>query len=168
MYIQQELNLSNSAFLVGSTMLRLSHPRDEDYISQHKIVFLQQIMEEYTQGRNHQKDSYKALFIYQLSCGFHCDIDYPFKSFNIFDHRDIWISHLQAYMRTLRIQHISAQKILPKEYYHLLYQYYMIVENAHYISAESLAEVQKIHDLEVPGFEIYRIQELINSLIITG
>jgi hypothetical protein len=54
--------------------------------------------------------------------------------------------------------------MLPKQFYQLLYQYYMIKENTHWISEEAKAEVQKIHDLEMPSSYFEELRALINSL----
>mgnify|MGYP006988383097 CR=1 FL=1 len=54
--------------------------------------------------------------------------------------------------------------ILPKQFYHILYQYYMIIENTHWISDSAKVDVQKIHDLEMPSSYFYELRDLINSL----
>ena len=40
----------------------------------------------------------------------------------------------------------------------------MIMENAHWISNEAKANVQKIHDLEMPSSYFYELRDLINNL----
>ena len=109
-------------------------------------------------------DFYASWGLFQLSNGFHAGPDYELSDFNIFDHKDTWISCLKGYINSIDHDEIASKTILPKWYYQYVYQYYMIKENQHYISEEAKAEVQKIHDLEVPGSYIYHIKDLINSL----
>ena len=72
---------------------------------------------------------------------------------------------LKAYINSEQANNLVLDvEVLPKVFYHLLYQYYMIKENTHWISDEAKKEVQKIHDLEVPAEYFEHLKELINSL----
>jgi hypothetical protein len=112
-----------------------------------------------------QVEPYKATALYQLSREFFNDKDYPFNNFNILEHVEIWKEWLKAYMNGKKIEAWATKAdTLPKQFYHVLYQYYMITENEHWISDSAKAEVQKIHDLEMPSSYFYELRDLINSL----
>ena len=165
-------------YLVGSKLLKLTNNRDEDWITfvaedssvarktgKHSISFYQTLIKLFSSGKNIKADPFKALYIYQLSNGFILEEDYPFKEFNILEHKKAWIDWLKAYTNAKSSEDWATKtEVLPKQFYHLLYQYYMIKENTHWISEEAKAEVQKIHDLEVPSSYFYELQGLINSL----
>jgi hypothetical protein len=103
--------------------------------------------------------------MYQISVGFHDDENYPFKEFNILEHKEVWIKWLKAYMNAEDTETWATTKdVLPKQFYHILYQYYMITENVHFISDEAKVDVQKIHDLEMPSSYFYELRDKINSL----
>jgi hypothetical protein len=57
-----------------------------------------------------------------------------------------------------------GKDILPKWFYHLAYQYNMIIEDTHWISDEAKVDVQKIHDFEMPSSYFYELREKINNL----
>ena len=145
-------------------MLNLSNCRDKDHLVTANMSRLPGYIKLFTAGHINPADSYRPTYLYQLSNKYHLESDYPFSDFDIFDYKDVWINCLKSYINNLNIIYISKLKTLPKHYYHFVYQYYMIKENQHYISEEAKAEVQKIHDLEVPGSYIYKIKELIDSL----
>jgi hypothetical protein len=151
-----------SKILVGSSLLQLDNCRDINKIE--VMGHHYNIIKQFKLGAISTRDFYAAWGLFQLSNGFHDELDYPFADFDIFNYKEIWIKCLVTYFKSLNITKIAQQYVLPKYYYQYLYQYYMIKENQHYISAEAKAEVQKIHDLEVPGSYIYRIKELIDSL----
>lgn len=168
-------------YLFGSKMLKLNNPRDEDWITfvdvpkgtpvdnqaghQHRLEFEQRRVKTFIEGKNMPTDSYKALIFYQLSCGFQDDSNYPFNDFNILEHKEVWAEHLKNYINLDTTEQFAFTfDNLHKKFYHLLYQYYMITENVHFISAEAKAEVQKIHDLEVPSSYFYELRKLINAL----
>ena len=72
---------------------------------------------------------------------------------------------LKAFINSPAAEKLAKKnEILSKPFYHILYQYYMIIENAHWISDEAKANVQKIHDLEVPSSYFYELRDLINNL----
>jgi hypothetical protein len=112
-----------------------------------------------------EADIFKALFLFQLSAPFINDTDYPFNDFNIMEHKEVWVKWLKAYMNDETTeQRANKTDILPKTFYHILYQYNMITENVHFISDEAKVDVQKIHDLEMPSSYFYKLRDLINSL----
>lgn len=164
--------------LLGSKMLKLNNCRDDDsYVFVDKagstikeknhtsIPLFKAFIRHFIQGKNAHVDPYKSLYIFQLSSGFHEGAEYPFADFNILEHKAVWIAHLKRYMNDEGIeQRATSKDILPKNFYHILYQYYMIVENVHFISDEAKVNVQKIHDLEVPSAYFYELRDLINSL----
>jgi hypothetical protein len=163
--------------LFGSKCLGLCNCYDEDWaiitdkpikyidgIATLNFPFYNKIVQNFINGRNAEGDAYKALFLYQLSNGFHSDANYPFE-FNILEHKENWTKCLKSYVNLPRIEQESKSKvILTKKFYHLLYQYYMITEDTHFISDEARAKVQKIHDLEMPSSFFYELRELINTL----
>lgn len=165
-------------YLFGSKMLKLNNPRDEDWLefvdvprgtvierNQRRLEFEQRRIKSFIEGKNMPEDSYKALFFYQLNGGFQEDENYPFKDFNILEHKKVWAAHLKNYINLPETERFAMSfDNLHKMFYHLLYQYYMITEDTHFISPEALAEVQKIHDLEVPNTEFFGLKELINSI----
>lgn len=172
---------SKYKYLFGSKMLKLDNPRDEDWITfvesargdkladdgehKHSINFELRRIRSFMQGQNEPTDSYKALIFYQLSSGFEQAPDYIFGFFNILEHKKVWADHLKNYMNqesTEKFAHTYDN--LHKKFYHILYQYYMITEDTHFISDEARAKVQKIHDLEMPASYFYELKELINSL----
>ena len=155
--------------LVGSKLLDLNNPSDTDIL----VIAdrgLNSTFRTYN-GRllnfahhpRYSQDLFVGQYIYQYSQGFHPDEEYPFKWFNIFDHKERWLASLKNSLDKQMLS-LNLDEALPKHFYHYLYQYYMIVENTHRISAEALAEVQKIHDLQVKGDYVYHLKELIDSL----
>ena len=127
------------------------------------IPFYKSMNECFVRGKYIAYDPYYALFIYQMSVGFHDDADYPFRDFNILEHKEVWIKWLKAYMNAEKTEEQALQNdILPKQFYHILYQYNMILENTHFISDK--VDVQKIHDLEMPSSYFYELKDMINSL----
>lgn len=167
-----------SKFLLGSAMLGLKNNRDEDWVEfvdkmgkeiniqgQRSIPYNQFSIKYFISGEHLKANEYNAIYLYQLSNGFMHGEDYPFESFNILDHKEIWVKWLQHYLNSDKIEQMAIKKdVLPKHFYHILYQYYMIKENMHWISEESKEEVQKIHDLDIPSTYFYTLKELINSL----
>lgn len=165
-------------YLYGSKMLKLNNSRDEDWLSFieadskvareqkcHSIEFYKTIIEHFIKGQSLGADPFKALYLYQLSTGFSSDEDYLFKHFNILMHKETWSQWLKAYMNSAAVEKIATKsQYLPKSLYHILYQYYMIKEDTHWISEEAKAEVQKIHDLEMPSSYFEELKALINSL----
>lgn len=171
-----------SRYLFGSQLLRLNYPRDGDWLSfadvktkdmtdlQRKqgvrsIPFNRTIIDHFIQGKTQPNDEYKAVHLFQLSNGFREDENYPFSDFNILEHKSLWIDQLKGYMNLPETEERALKgDILPKTFYHILYQYHMIVENVHYISDEAKADVQKIHDLEMPSSYFYELREKILNL----
>lgn len=169
----------NTIFLFGSKMLKLNNCRDEDWrgfylcnspdshSERHNInlnVELERI-NNFTRKRYIHENPNKALYLYQMSREFHRnEKDFPIY-FNILSHKDVWIETLQSYINLITTEITALQTdILPKKFYHLLYQYHMIKENAHWISDEAKENVQKIHDLEMPSNYFYELRNLINTL----
>lgn len=165
-------------YVLGSQMLLMNNPRDVDEITfvdepswkvreNHKrsIPFVKKIIDSFTEGKNKPNDFFKTMYIYQQSASFFEDENYPFNDFNILEHKEVWIEQLKGYMNhTSTEENAIKENILPKNFYHILYQYNMIVENAHWISDEARVNVQKIHDLEMPSSYFYELKELINNL----
>lgn len=163
--------------LFGSKCLGLCNCSDEDWaIITDKSVkyidgivtinypFYSRIVQNFIKGRNAEGDAYKALFLYQLSKGFHSELEYPFD-FNILKHKENWVKCLKSYINLPRVEQEAMSKdILTKKFYHLLFQYYMITENAHIISEEAKVNVQKIKDLDMPSSYFYELRDLINNL----
>lgn len=165
-------------YLFGSKMLKLNNPRDEDFLAfvnsrgseiteqGHRSVSLyKDIIACFIQGKNIKSDPFTALYLYQQSAPFHDNADYPFNDFNIMEHKAVWINYLKAYMNDEAVEEKAmAKDILPKTFYHILYQYRMILENTVWISDEARVNVQKIHDLEMPSSYFFELRDLINSL----
>jgi hypothetical protein len=163
--------------LYGSKLLKLDNCSDKDYVifvdtpkkyidgvSTRNYPFYNKVVDNFIKGRNADGDPYKALFLYQSSKGFHEDPEYPFN-FNILECKNVWIKCLKTYINKPSVeQDIIKRTKLSKKFYHLLYQYHMILEDTHFISDEAKAEVQKIHDLEMPSSYFYELRDLINSL----
>ncbi len=159
-------------------MLKLNYNRDEDWVTFvdecskdatakkcQSIPFYNRIKECFIKGEYINKNPYYALFMYQISVGFHDDTNYPFKEFNILEHKEVWIKWLKAYMNAEDTEMWAMEKdVLPKQCYHILYQYYMITENVHFISEEAKVDVQKIHDFEMPSSYFYELRDRINSI----
>lgn len=163
--------------LYGSKLLKIDNCSDEDWvifvdtpkkyiggIATRNYAFYSKVVDNFTKGRNADGDPYKALFLYQMSKGFHEDPEYPFD-FDILQYKPILAKCLQTYMNIPRVEQDAMKTAnLSKKFYHLLYQYYMIVEDEHFISDEAKAQVQKIHDLEMPSSYFYDLKNMINSL----
>lgn len=170
--------MMENKYVLGSKMLRMNNPRDTDEVTfvdkpswqvrergKISIPFVKMVIDSFTDGKNKPSDHYKSFYIYQLSAPFIEDENYPFKDFNILEHKDVWVKQLKGYMNHPATEEMAMKEdILPKNFYHILYQYNMIVENAHWISDEARENVQKIHDLEMPSSYFYELRELINSL----
>lgn len=178
-YILLAWDEMNKMFLFGSKLLRLNNCRDEDWRSfyfgnspdshseQHSInldVELERI-NNFTRKRYIHENPNKALYLYQMSRGFHeKEDDFPIY-FNILNYKDIWVEVLQSYVNSITTENTALRTdILPKKFYHLLYQYHMIREDAHWISDEAKVDVQKIHDFEMPSSYFYELRDLINNL----
>ncbi len=165
-------------YLFGSKMLGLNNCRDEDWLTfldvksseltqkgERSIPFYNAIISNFMNGKNASADPFKALILYQFSCGFHREEDFIFKYFDIFEHKMVWIECLKSYINSEKAEQFAFSKNeLPKKFYHILYQYYMIMENTHWISDAAKVDVQKIHDLEMPSSYFYELRDLINSL----
>lgn len=166
-------------FLFGSKMLQLNNCRDEDwqtFIAEHpkgqerqkgvrSIKFFNMFINHFIEGKNLPDNFYKSCFLYQVSSGFHEEENYPFKEFNILEHKKVWIEQLKGYMNLPETEEKAFSKnTLAKTFYHILYQYHMILENAHFISDEAKVDVQRIHDLEMPSNYFYDLRDKINSL----
>lgn len=166
------------SYLLGSKLLELHNARDTDIVTYMQadtkvakeagcksISFENHIIDHFIKGSHIRPDPYKAYMIYQLSAGFNKDNNYVFQHFNILEHVSIWKEWLKAYMNDSQIEQDACKlDILPKKFYGILYQYYMIKENTHWISEEARAKVQKIHDLEMPSSYFEELRALINSL----
>ena len=165
-------------YLLGSKMLRLDNCRDEDLVSfvdkrgaeiksscERSIPFYKKRLERFMMGKNKPEETYKAVHLYQLSAPFIEDENYPFNFFNILEHKKVWIEQLKGYINLPKTEEWGTRyETLPKQFYHLLYQYYMITEGVHFISEAAMVDVQKIHDLEMPSSYFYTIRDLINGL----
>lgn len=158
-----------SKYLIGSKLLLLDNCRDEDWITlsegSKKLRIHEKMIENFMKGKNYPGDSYKGRVLYQLSNGFYADsAEAPFPHFNILEHKENWIQCIKSRFAFYDIDTIAQLEILPKYFYHFIYQYYMIKENTHYISEEGKSIVQKVHDLEKPGYFIYIINDMIKEL----
>jgi len=165
-------------YIFGSKLLRLENARDVDEVifvdkpswetrapGYRSIPFHKMIIERFVRGKNQANDSFKAMHLYQLSAPFRENESYPFDDFNILEHKTVWIEQLKGYMNhTATEEKAVGGDILPKNFYHILYQYHMITEDAHWISEEAKVNVQRIHDLEMPSSYFYELRDLINSL----
>lgn len=166
-------------YLLGSKLLQLNNPRDEDWVTfipEHpegerkrgcrSIKFFNIILNHFIEGKNQPTDFYKSCFLYQTSNGFfEGDENYPFEYFNILEHKEVWIEQLKGYMNHLETEELALKRdTLYKTFYHILYQYHMIVEDTHWISDEAKVDVQKIHDYEMPSSYFYELRDKINSL----
>lgn len=165
-------------YLFGSKLLKINNPRDEDWLifvnekaskvkekNHRSIPFYNRMITRFTEGKNNVDNGFKALYLYQLSAPFINDANYPFNHFNIFEHKQVWIAQLKGYINREKTEQAAIKtELLPKQFYHLLYQYYMLTEDVHFISAEAKAKVQKIHDLEMTSSYFYELRELINDL----
>ena len=165
-------------YLFGSKMLRLCNCRDEDWLTfvdkrgaeiksscERSIPFYKKRLERFMMGKNKPEETYKAVHLYQLSAPFIEDENYPFNFFNILEHKKVWIEQLKGYINLPKTEEWGTRyETLPKQFYHLLYQYYMITEGVHFISEAAMVDVQKIHDLEMPSSYFYTIRDLINGL----
>jgi hypothetical protein len=158
-------------------MLKLDNCSDEDWvvfvddsrpyvgkIATRSYPFYSRLVDNFKKGRNADGDPYKALFLYQMSKGFHEDSEYPFD-FDILQYKDIWAKCLKTYINKPEVEQSALKSgSLPKKFYHLLYQFVMITENTHFISDREKAIVQKIHDHQMPSDYFYVLKNLINDL----
>lgn len=165
-------------YLFGSHLLKLKCCRDEDWLTfvdkppkelergERSIRFNNIIISHFIEGNNRPEDVHKSYIMYQLSKGFfEGDENYPFKHFNILEHKEVWINQLKGWINLPETEERALSKdFLPKQFYHILYQYYMITENVHFISEEAKVDVQKIHDFEMPTSYFYELRDMINSL----
>ena len=174
------MNITNNKYLFGSQLLKLQCCRDMDWITfidEHpigqerqkgvrSITFHKVLINHFINGKNQSNDPYKAFHLYQMSNGFReGDENYPFKDFNILEHKVVWIEQLKGYMNLPETEEKALKEdVLPKNFYHIVYQYQMILENTHFISEEAKADVQKIHDFEMPTSYFYELRDMINSL----
>lgn len=159
-------------------MLQLDNCHDEDWlifadekgnrmkeIGYRSIPLYHTVINHFIMGKNIKRDFHKASMIYQISVGFHDDVNYLFKEFNILEHKEVWIKWLKAYMNAEDTEMWAMiNDVLPKQFYHILYQYNMIIEDTHFISEEAKTDIQKIHDYEMPSSYFYELKDMINSL----
>ena len=171
-----------SKYLFGSQLLKLNYPRDGDWLSftdakpkdltdtQRKqgfrsMPFNRIVINHFIEGKTSPDDEYKSVHLFELSNGFHNEDDYPFKDFNILEHKEVWIKQLKGYMNLPETEERALKdEMLYKTFYHILYQYNMILENTHFISEEAKVDVQKIHDYEMPSSYFYELRDMINRL----
>lgn len=165
-------------YLYGSKMLKLNNNRDEDWLTFTEenaktaremgcmsIPFYKTLINHFIGGNYIDVDPFKALFLFQLSAPFINENNYPFNDFNILEHKDVWVRWLKAYVNAEDTEEWATTKdVLPKQFYHALYQYHMIIEDTHFISDEAKVDVQKIHDYEMPSSYFYELRDKINSL----
>lgn len=165
-------------YLFGSKLLKLENAHDEDCVvfidkkgkeikekGCRSIPTTRLVINHFIEGKKIDQNFHHATMMYQNSSLFMNDPEYPFNEFNIFEHVEIWKKWLKAYISCSDTEICATRtNILPKHFYHLLYQYYMITENTHWISDEAKVNVQKIHDLEMPSTYFYELRDLINSL----
>lgn len=165
-------------YLYGSKMLKLNNNRDEDWLTFTEenaktaremgcksIPFYKSIVRHFVSGNYIDADAFKALFLFQLSAPFINEDNYPFNDFNILEHKDVWVKWLKAYMNAEDTEEWATTKaVLPKQFYHIIYQYHMIIEDTHFISDEAKVDVQKIHDFEMSSSYFYDLRDKINSL----
>lgn len=164
--------------LFGSQLLKLDNCRDEDWCeyadvaqtaevssnSPRSIQATKDFLENFKRGAVPAGDNYSTLMVYQFSDYWHKE-EYPFAGFNIFEHQKEWIRHLKGFMNDENIERNALKKEkLQKEFYHIVYQYYMIKEQQFDISKEGRLLVQKIHDLEMPSLFFYELKKQINQL----
>lgn len=168
--------------LMGSKMLGLKNTRDEDWItfadcsteegrniSCKSIDFVNLLIKSFIDAKNVKYSFYHAVYLYQLSSDFINETEYPFNYFNVLEYKKQWIQWLKAFINSKAAKkYAEKDEYLPKYFYHILYQYHMIIENIHWISSEAKANVQKIHDLEMPSSYFYELRDLINSLEYEG
>ena len=170
--------MTGANILLGSKMLRLNNARDEDWLEfvdkkqseiteickQRSIPAFRNILARFCEGKYSRYKATPQIIctLYQLSRGFHNE-DYLFGEFDIFEHKPEWIACLKRYVNENEEYAIKSD-ILPKDFYHILYQHHMIVEGEHWISDAAKVNVQKIHDLEMPSSYFYSLRDLINSL----
>lgn len=169
----------NTKYIFGSQLLKLDYPRDGDWVTfvnrspsalekkraVRSIPMHNKLISDFINGKNQPDDIYKTFDFYQLSVGFRNDENYPFKDFNILEHKKVWIDQLKAHINTPEAeQRATKNAYLTKHFYHILYQYHMIKENTHWISDSAKKEVQRLHDLEAPASYFYELRDLINSL----
>lgn len=171
-----------SKYLFGSQLLQLKYPRDGDWLSfveKHpkdltdsqkrqgvrSIPFNRIVIQHFIQGKTSPQDEYKSVHLFELSCGFHHEADYPFKDFNILEYKEVWVDQLKAYINLRETEERATKsELLHKTFYNVLYQYCMIIENTHWISDKARIDVQRIHDLEMPSSYFYTLRDLINTL----
>lgn len=171
-----------SKYLFGSQLLKLKYARDGDWLSfadvkpkdltdtQRKqgfrsIPFNRTVINHFIEGKGQVDDEYKSVHLFELSNGFHDEDDYPFKDFNILEHKEVWIKQLKGYINLPKTEQFALKgELLHKTFYNIVYQYQMIVENTHFISEEAKVDVQKIHDYEIPSSYFYELRDKINSL----
>ena len=154
-------------YLVGSQMLKLANFRDSDLIElgDYSKAFIVKALPNFIAKNICPGDAFFGRHLFQYSNEFHIGHkEYPYKDFNIFDYKETWISCLKSYIAFLDLNLNKNTTHLPKHLWNALYQYYMIKENTHWISEEAKAEVQKIHDLEMPTSYFEELKALINSL----
>ena len=165
-------------YLFGSKLVKLDNANDTDLVTfvteeayqikdnySRSIPFFNGMIDRFIKGKNAKADPYKSLSMYQLSAKFRDDENYPFNHFNILEHKAVWIEQLKSYMNSENIEAKATKaEMLPKNFYHILYQYFMIKENTHFITDEAKINVQKIHDLEMPSSYFYELRDSINSL----
>lgn len=167
-------------YLLGSKMLKLNDARDEDWIefvdlkqseitnicAQRSIPAFRRMLARFGEGKYSTYSSTPHIIrtLYQLSREFH-DSNFPFNDFSIFENKQEWIACLKRYMSASENEEYALKNdILPKDFYHILYQYNMIIEDTVWISGKAKVNVQKIHDLEMPSSYFYELRDLINSL----
>ena len=174
--------MMNDTYLVGSRLLMLDNCRDTDYIyfdgikqsSGNNCCYIKMNLPHVELILSQMGNPAKTLrsfnfpvcnYYYQFSSCFQPD-DFPIK-WDIRDNKEAW--------KTLLKQHISNQKavdkyinpsegLCKKPLYNIAYQYFMIVDDAVWLSGEHKQIVQKIHDLEMPSDYFYELKEKILAL----
>ena len=169
-------------FLFGSRLLKLDNCRDYDYVhfdtdevvrieGEHHINHNSYHVE--SVFRNIRDSKTKLLsnnfiiinYFYQFSKCFHPEPDYPLQC-DIRNIKEGWITLLKRHINDSEAEkrYTENTDILRKNFYHIAYQYFMIVDNAIYLEGEHKQIVQKIHDKEMPVAYFQELKQLINAL----
>lgn len=169
----------NYTILIGSKCLKIPNARDVDTLTVNLIstrsnpgeyIAKKHLDENISMFCKCTADTYNpfsACVLYMLSNGFHeSELNYPFRYFNLLNHPDAILHSIQTYLNNYNVVELEKNSYLPKQFYHIVYQYYMILENTHWISDEGREIVQKIHDFQMPASYFYELKDLVNNLSI--
>lgn len=152
-------------YYVGSTILKLENVGDIDVVSftdstyepidvikgksNYHVLHVSCAQRKHAYKYLYKKSKFMseqmALYLYQYSNELHPESNV--RLFSLLECKEQWKEALFCFVKTLPE---LTESTIPKKYYNIVYQYYIIQNNSFNLREEQMENVQKIHDSEMP------------------